>query len=311
MTASGGAKAGASGAGGARAAAFFENIRRGTGAVLRRPRLPPYLPLAAPTSRPHPEDAGGTPALPGEGRAGANFVPAWQRFKIQAVLAICAVALAMRFVDAPVLEFAAGLPPWLVDWAYEVTDFGRSGWILVPLGTLIILIALFASPALDYMSRATLAMVVARLGYVFIAVGLPGLVSTVVKRWIGRVRPSAAGPFAYEPFSWQPDYASFPSGHATTAFAALVAFGAVFPRSRPVLWAYALLIAASRVVVSAHYPSDVIAGAAFGAFGALLVRDWFAMRRLGFFVAPDGAIRPMTGPSRRRIKRVVRALIAS
>jgi membrane-associated phospholipid phosphatase len=306
MTASGGAKAGAPGAGGTRATAFFENIRRGTGAVLRRPRLPP-------DPRPHAGDGKSKdpPPLAGEGRVGANFVPAWQRLKIHAVLAICAVALAMLFVDAPVIELAAGLPPWLVDWTYEVTDFGRSGWILVPLGTLIILIALFASPALDHMSRALLAMVVVRLGYVFIAVGLPGLVGTVVKRWIGRVRPSDAGPFAYEPFSWRPDYASFPSGHATTAFAALVAFGAVFPRTRPVLWVYALLIAASRVVVSAHYPSDVIAGAAFGAFGALLVRDWFAVRRLGFFVAPDGAIHPMTGPSRRRIKRVVRALVAS
>ena len=37
--------------------------------------------------------------------------------------------------------------------------------------------------------------------------------------------------------------------------------------------AYALLIAASRVVVSAHYPSDVIAGAALGTCGALWVRD--------------------------------------
>jgi membrane-associated phospholipid phosphatase len=296
MTASGDAKARGPGpgAGGARAAAFFGNIRRGVGALLRRPRASPYPPPQA-----------------GEGRVGANFVPAWQRLKIRTALSICAVALSMLFLDAPVIEFAAGLPPWLVDWAYEVTDFGRSGWILVPLGTLIILIALFASPALDHMSRAMLAMVVTRLGYVFIAVGLPGLVSTVVKRWIGRVRPSDAGPFAYEPFSWRPDYASFPSGHATTAFAALVAFGAVFPRTRPVLWVYALLIAASRVVVSAHYPSDVLAGAAFGAFGALLVRDWFAARRLGFFIAPDGAIHPMTGPSRRRIKRVVRALVAS
>jgi undecaprenyl-diphosphatase len=217
----------------------------------------------------------------------------------------------MLYLDAPAIEFAAGLPPWLVDIAFEITDFGRSGWILVPLGVLIVLIALLASPALDYMSRALLAMVVARLGYIFIGVGLPGLVSTVVKRWIGRVRPSAAGPFAYEPFSWRPEYASFPSGHATTAFAALVAFGLIFPRIRPVLWVYALLIAASRVVVSAHYPSDVIAGAAFGAFGALLVRDWFAGRRLGFFVGRDGAIHAMAGPSRRRIKQVVGALFAS
>jgi undecaprenyl-diphosphatase len=161
------------------------------------------------------------------------------------------------------------------------------------------------------MSRAVLATAFIRFGYVFIAVGLPGLVSAVAKRWIGRVRPSDVGPFAYEPFSWRPEYASFPSGHTTTAFAALVAFGVIFPRIRRVLWVYALFIAVSRVMVSAHYPSDVIAGAAFGAFGALLVRDWFAVRRLGFFVGLDGAIRTMAGPSRRRIKQVAGALVAS
>src|SRR5260370_18033341 len=100
------------------------------------------------------------------------------------------------------------------------------------------------------MSRALLAMVVARLGYMFIAVSLPGLVGTIVKRWIGRVRPSDAGPFAYEPFSWRPEYASFPSGHATTAFAALVAIGGICPRPRPVLWVYALALAPSRAIVS-------------------------------------------------------------
>ncbi len=282
MTASGGTNAHGSGAAVGRAAWVFENIRCGLGAMLRRPP-----------------------------RRSANFVPAWRRLKIQGALAVCAVALAMLFLDGPAHEFAATLAPSLVDGAFEITDFGRSGWILAPVGALIVLIALVSSPALDHMSRALLAAVAVRFGYVFVAVGLPGLVSTVVKRWIGRVRPSDAGPFAYEPFSWQPEYASFPSGHATTAFAALVAFGVIFPRIRPILWTYALLIGATRVMVSAHYPSDVIAGAAFGAFSAVLVRDWFAARRLGFFVGLDGAVHTMAGPSGRRIKRVAGALIAS
>jgi undecaprenyl-diphosphatase len=282
MTASGGVNAHALGAAvAARAAAIFENIRGGLAVLVRQPRA-----------------------------KSAKFVPAWRRLRIYGAVVVGAVALAMLFLDAPAYEFASGLPPWLVDLAYQVTDFGLSGWILVPVGVPIVLITFLASPALEFMSRAVLAMAVTRLGYLFIAVGLPGLVSTVVKRWIGRVRPSPYGPFAYEPFAWRPEYASFPSGHATTAFAALVAIGVIFPRARRVLWIYALLIAASRVMVSAHYPSDVIAGAAVGAFGALCVRDWFATRRLGFFVGSDGLVHALAGPSRRRIKQVAAALVA-
>ena len=63
-------------------------------------------------------------------------------------------------------------------------------------------------------------------------------------------------------------------------------------------------------MVTAHYASDVIAGAAIGAFGALWVRDWFARRRLGFVVGADGEVHALRGPSLRRIKKVARALIA-
>lgn len=277
MTAPGGTNTHTPGA----ATAILENIRGGLGALVRRPKPTP------------------------------DFVPVWRRVKRQAALAVCAVALSMLFLDTPLHDVAARLPEWVVDDAFIVTDFGRSSWILVPVGVPLVLMTLLASPALAYMSRAVLAMVAVRLGFVFVAVGLPGLVSTTVKRCIGRVRPSDAGPFAYEPFSWRPEYASFPSGHTTTAFAALVAIGAIFPRLRPLLWLYALAIAASRVMVSAHYPSDVLAGAAFGAFVALLVRDWFAVRRLGFYVGSGGAVRAMAGPSLRRIKRVAAGLIAS
>jgi membrane-associated phospholipid phosphatase len=70
------------------------------------------------------------------------------------------------------------------------------------------------------------------------------------------------------------------------------------------VWAYALLIALSRVVVLAHHPSDVLAGAAVGILGAMFVRDWFAARRIGFLTTADGRIEAMPGPSWRRLKRV-------
>jgi len=101
------------------------------------------------------------------------------------------------------------------------------------------------------------------------------------------------------PFVWRPDYASMPSGHATTSVAAAIAIGAVWPRLRVPMWLYAVLIMLSRIFVLAHHPSDVVAGALTGAVGAYLMRRWFAARRL-VFCARD--LRPYPGPSWRRIK---------
>jgi undecaprenyl-diphosphatase len=77
------------------------------------------------------------------------------------------------------------------------------------------------------------------------------------------------------------------------------------------MWAYAIAIAVSRVVLLAHFPSDVVAGAAVGVLGVLLVREWFAARGLAFVRDGGGGIRTMPGPSPVRIKRVARQMIAS
>ena len=165
---------------------------------------------------------------------------------------------------------------------------------------------------LPRVQQLVLAAIMVRVGFLFVAIGLPSLFDTIIKRMIGRGRPLVTGtvdPYAYAPFIWRADFASLPSGHATTAFAALVAIGTLWPRARTVMWIYALLIAASRVVVTAHFPSDVFAGAVVGTVGALMVRRWFALRHLGFSVGADGAVHLWPGPSLRRIKAVARGLL--
>ena len=71
---------------------------------------------------------------------------------------------------------------------------------------------------------------------------------------------------------------------------------AVFPARGRSCGAFALLIAFSRIAVSAHFVSDVLAGAAVGGLGAWCVRDWFALRRLGFVVTRDGEVKGPFGP---------------
>jgi hypothetical protein len=210
---------------------------------------------------------------------------------------------AMLVLDGWALAQQKRTPIWVINLFNEITDYGRSGWFLWPSGILIIALCLLAATT-QRLARLTIISLIVRLEFIFVAVGLPGLIVTIVKRLIGRVRPSVAGPFAYVPFSWRPDYASMPSGHATTAFAVAVALGALWPRARPVLWLYALVIAASRVIIAAHYPSDVIAGACVGGFGAILIRNHFAARHLGFAAARDGTVHALPGPSLRRVRSI-------
>jgi membrane-associated phospholipid phosphatase len=238
------------------------------------------------------------------------FIKERQCVRVGAVAAVIIVALSMRWADEPLIQSAERLPSAIQDAYQAITDFGRSGWVLWPTGILILITAAATMRAPTRMAQLVLATLAVRFGFVFLAVGIPGLLVTIVKRWIGRFRPSQSGPFVYRPFSWDPAYASLPSGHSAAVFSALIAIGAIFPRARPVLWIYAVTIAMSRVIISAHYPSDVIAGAVVGAIGAILVREWFAARRLGFAVDANGQVRMLPGPSLKRIKKVARIIAA-
>jgi membrane-associated phospholipid phosphatase len=239
----------------------------------------------------------------------ARLVPLTARLALATLAGVALVTVAMLALDFRAMMFARTLPLWVVDTFNEITDFGQGGWFLIPIGVFIVLAAILTTQAAGRIGNLVIVSLIVRLEFIFLAVALPGLTVTIVKRLIGRVRPSDLGPFAYMPWSWQPAYASMPSGHATTAYAAAIAIGAVWRRARVPMWIFAGIIALSRVVITAHYVSDVVAAAFVGAFGAILVRNWFAARRLGFVAEPDGAVHPLPGPSWRRLKAVARRLI--
>ena len=64
---------------------------------------------------------------------------------------------------------------------------------------------------------------------------------------------------------------SFPSGHATLAFAVAFVFAAKYPKFRYPLFALAALVAFSRIYIGMHFPSDVLAGAVLGSAVGLAV----------------------------------------
>jgi membrane-associated phospholipid phosphatase len=259
-------------------------------------------------------------------RNAAINLAAWCRFLARAPrahtppLPVSAVAVAaavlgativsMFLLDARAAEWAQHLPVWVRGVFEHITRFGLGGWFLFPFGSIVIILAAANSASLPRMTRAVLSLLAARFGFLFLAIGAPGLFTSIAKYVIGRARPFVGGrddPFAYMPFNWHPAYASLPSGHSTNAVAAAIAIGAIWPSARPVLWLYALLIMASRVIVLAHHPSDVLAGALVGAVGAVLMRRAFAKRRLEF--SPRD-LAPYRGPSLRRIGAALRRVFS-
>ncbi len=110
-----------------------------------------------------------------------------------------------------------------------------------------------------------------QMGLALLVVTLLG--NGVIKPAVHRPRPAptpAALALTPEwPTSW-----SFPSGHASSSFAAAYALGRVWPAARVPLWALAIGISVSRLYLGVHYPTDVLAGALFG-----LAVAWFAVGR--------------------------------
>jgi undecaprenyl-diphosphatase len=104
-----------------------------------------------------------------------------------------------------------------------------------------------------------------------IAIALADWSSMGLKALIDRPRPPLryAEPKTLVPL---PHDASFPSGHASTSFAAATMLSLSFPRFAPFLFVLAAAIAFSRVYVGVHYPLDVIGGALLGALIAIALR---------------------------------------
>jgi undecaprenyl-diphosphatase len=123
-------------------------------------------------------------------------------------------------------------------------------------------------------------------GALSVAIAVQAVLVWAMKFAVGRVRPWIA--FGWAAPLGAPRDGSFPSGHAAGSFCVagflLLVLPALWPHARARAWLLAGvallaagLVATSRVVLGAHFPSDVLGGAVLGAIvgmvaGARFVR---------------------------------------
>ena len=104
--------------------------------------------------------------------------------------------------------------------------------------------------------------------------------NVLAKGVFGRMRPSVHRVPRIRMLSRAPVTSSFPSGHSASAAAFATGACIEMPALAVPVGALAVGVATSRVVVGAHYPSDVVAGGSLGVGAALLtLRLWPRHRR--------------------------------
>ena len=142
----------------------------------------------------------------------------------------------------------------------------RTSMCSLVLAAALVIVALVAA-GLHGTRRAVLLGLGTRLQFLFLSVAVAVFAAEILKFVIGRGRPFVGGkanPFNFVPFQGTEAYFSLPSAHAVTAFALAFAVSALWPRLRVFMFTYAIVILLTRLVLLAHHPSDVMAGALVG-----------------------------------------------
>jgi membrane-associated phospholipid phosphatase len=111
-----------------------------------------------------------------------------------------------------------------------------------------------------------------------IALALAGVTGRVVKFATGRARPSIKTEVHWNGPRFSSKYHAFPSGHVAVSTAFFVTLFLARKKIGAPLLLIPILIALSRMIVGAHYLSDVTCAAILGVISALLVARWLSIR---------------------------------
>ena len=209
------------------------------------------------------------------------------------------VIFCIRFVDPIYLaqlrsgELGSLMPGFLVPLADFTTDIGKSDWFLLTTGVPLLALATINAKALPMSGRIAVHDMAMKLYFLFSAVAFSGLLVLLLKNLIGRARPlfhEGAGVWTSASFQGKYAFASFPSGHSTTAGALMMALILLFPRWRWLFIVSGLWIAATRTILGVHFPSDAVAGLGLGVLFSHFYARAFMQKRLLFKPVGEGSL---------------------
>ena len=192
---------------------------------------------------------------------------------------IIAALLSIAFIDRPVARFFHDGNPEVHDAFAAITQLGLAEGYLVVSGVLFIGLRISARITESEALARRFRLYAHRALFIFLVAALSGIAADILKVILGRARPKLFFNDGIYGFFWgasHSDHWSMPSGHATTITALAFAFYLLWPRGLPAYIVIALLVAMSRVIIGAHYPSDVFCGVVLGGITTWAIAARFA-----------------------------------
>ncbi|SHJ49062.1 undecaprenyl-diphosphatase [Aureimonas altamirensis DSM 21988] len=202
-----------------------------------------------------------------------------------------ALAIASFPVDRRISLAMLDEPAGSLAFLRIATDIGLVRWYIWPMLGVIIALTAVDWRRLETSGRLRLARTYAYACHLFGAVALAGIVTNILKVAFGRARPALLedyGSFAFRLARFGDQFASFPSGHSTTMGAVTATFMVLAPQVRLPIFIVGFCLALSRIVVRAHFPSDVLAGFTIGFVTSVVIARFMAGRGLGYSFAAGG-----------------------
>ncbi|MDP3301759.1 MAG: phosphatase PAP2 family protein [Sulfuricurvum sp.] len=159
------------------------------------------------------------------------------------------------YVDRPVAVYFHSQKTSLTTFSSILTKLGEGTYYIVPS----LILFLFFRKKNHYYAQISL--------FILASVSISGILVNILKIILGRFRPEIffeKNLYGFDWFHVTPSMVSFPSGHSATALSAWLALAIVFPKYRIALLFIGIAIASTRIIITMHYCSDVIAGSALG-----------------------------------------------
>ena len=164
---------------------------------------------------------------------------------------------------------------YLKDFFIGITDLGDSLWYF--LFFILLFFSSYLIETLNIINKEKYFYLKKFSIFSFSYLLLVGLITQIIKHLVGRPRPNHSqldGGFEFNFFSTESSFHSFPSGHSSTIIAITIIIALTIPNLRYFFYSFGFLIALSRVVVGAHFLTDVIGGVII-AIGVYKIFDYF------------------------------------